>query len=209
MLSLLNSVYEFIKNLFISRSKTPVYDSFLLELADIKKCLREVKEELTFDKEVLLKELRKRDVIISSMIEELPDMLWFKDVNGKYLFANRAIREGLLFDDKPIGKTDIELSQQAKKMFGEENHTFGDICGNSDKDALDGNHIGKKYVESGKVKGKILHLEVNKSVLELDGEVIGVVGSGRDITEYREALLAMGETDNDVFARNEFINKDT
>jgi hypothetical protein len=54
----------------------------------------------------------------------------------------------------------------------------------------------------------MLHLEVNKSIVKLDdGEVLGVVGSGRDITEYREKLLKSGE-DMDVFKENEFKNKD-
>ena len=204
----LNSVGEFMRKLIVGRSsKTPIYDSMLKQLEDIQKCLKEVKEELTFDKEVLLKELKKRDMIISAMIEELPDMLWFKDQNGKYVYANKAIREGLLFDDKPIGKTDVELAFQAKKKFGEEEHTFGEICGDSDADKLDGRYTSKRYVESGKIKGIMTHLEVHKSILEMDGEVIGVIGSGRDITDYREELLAKGE-DIDVFKRNEFTNKD-
>jgi PAS domain-containing protein len=204
----LNSVREFMRRIFIGRSsKTPIYDSMLKQLEDIQKCLKEVKEELTFDKEVLLKELKKRDIIINAMIEELPDMLWFKDVNGKYVYANRAIREGLLFDDKPIGKTDVELALQAKKQFGDENHTFGEVCGNSDKDTLEGGHTGKRYVESGKIKGEMKHLEVHKSVLVMEGEVIGVVGSGRDITDYREELLAKGDC-VDVFKKNEFTNKE-
>ena len=58
------------------------------------------------------------------------------------------------------------------------------------------------------VKGKMLHLEVNKSIVKLDDrEVLGVVGSGRDITEYREKLLKSGK-DMDVFKENEFKNKD-
>ena len=206
---MLDSVYEFIRRLVLGgKSRTPIYDSMLKQLEDIQQCLKEVKEELTFDKEVLLKELKKRDLIINAMIEELPDMIWFKEVGGKYLYANRAIREGLLFDDNPIGKTDMELSLQAKKRFGDENHSFGEICGDSDTDVLEGEHISKKYVESGKILGKMKHLEVHKSILKLDGEVIGVIGSGRDITEHREALLAIGK-DVDVFAVNEFINKDT
>lgn len=205
----LNSVGEFIRKLIIGRSsKTPIYDSMLKQLEDIQKCLKEVKEELTFDKEVLLKELKKRDMIISAMIEELPDMLWFKDADGKYVYANKAIREGLLFDDKPIGKTDAELAFQAKKKFGEEEHTFGEVCGDSDDDMLKNRYTSKRYVESGKIKGVMTHLEVHKSILEMDGEVIGVIGSGRDITEYREELLAKGDC-TDVFKKNEFINKDT
>ena len=195
-------IYEFLRRIFIS-TNTPIYDSMILQLNDIQAGIREVKEELKFEKEFLLKELRKKDLIISSMIENLPDMLWFKDPNGKYMFANKAIRENLLFDDKPEGKTDIELAKVAKVKFGEREHTFGEMCGDSDKDALEIDAVnGKRYVESGKIKGKMTHLEVNKSVVKLDGEVIGVVGSGRDITEYREALYCEGCAD--VFAVNEF-----
>lgn len=204
----LNSVGEFMRKLIIGRSsKTPIYDSMLKQLEDIQKSLREVKDELSFDKEVLLNELKKRDVIINAMIEDLPDMLWFKDINGKYVYANKAIREGLLFDDKPMGKTDIELATQAKKMFGNDEHTFGEICGDSDADTINGKYTSKRYVESGKIKGVMKHLEVHKSILEIDGEVIGVIGSGRDITDYREELLA-SDTSIDVFKKNEFINKD-
>lgn len=209
MCRLIDSVYEFIKKICIGdKSNTPILDSLLQQLTDIKKCLKEVKEELSYDKEVLLKELKKQDVIIHAMIEELPDMLWFKDIDGKYLYANKAIRDNLLFDDKPIGKTDIELAFNAKLKFGDENHTFGGVCLNSDEDVLNGNYVGKKYVESGKIKGNVVHLEVNKSVVELDGVVIGVVGSGRDITDHREELLAKGDC-VDVFAKNEFKNKDS
>ena len=140
------------------------------------------------DKQLLLKELCKKDAIISAMIEKLPDMLWFKDVDGKYIYANKAIRENLLLDENPEGKTDLELSYAAKQEYGDREHTFGEVCGNSDKDVLEND------------------LEVNKSIVKVDGEIIGVVGSGRDITEYREELI--GNAQLDVFEKNEYLNKD-
>ena len=76
-----------------------------------------------------------------------------------------------------------------QEEYGDREHTFGEVCGDSDKDVLENEYESKRYVESGKVKGKMLHLEVNKSVVKVDGEIIGVVGSGRDITEYREELI--------------------
>ena len=80
------------------------------------------------------------------------------------------------------------------------------MCLNSDKDTIENKYVNKEYVESGKAKGKMLHLAVKKSIVVLDGEIIGVVGSGRDITTYREGLIAIGQ--EDVFAKNEVINKD-
>lgn len=38
---------------------------------------------------------------MQAMMEKLPDMLWFKDVNGKYVYANKAIKDGLLLDNNP------------------------------------------------------------------------------------------------------------
>lgn len=197
-------IYDLIKGKSVV--ETPIYDNMVQQLQEIHEGIQEVRDSLRMDKQLLLKELYKKDVIISAMIEKLPDMLWFKDVDGKYIYANKAIRDNLLLDENPEGKTDLELSYAAKQKYGDREHTFGEVCEDSDKDVLENGYEGKKYVESGKVKGKMLHLEVNKSVVKVDGEVIGVVGSGRDITEYREELIENAQID--VFEKNEYVNKD-
>ena len=192
-----NKIHLWIKSIFYSIISyrpftdihTPLYDSMLQELRVIVGEIKAVKDQLHKDKQMLEEELIKRDVIIHSMIEHLPDMLWFKDTQGKYLYANKAIRENLLLSTNPIGQTDVELAKQAKLVWGDREHTFGEMCGNSDKDVLEHNYVGKQYLESGKVKGKILHLAVNKSIVKASDKIIGVVGSGRDITEYREELI--------------------
>ena len=204
------SIKRFFCNLFTLKpftyANTPLYDSMIKELQNIVEEIKSIKDQLHKDKELLEKELAERDVIINSMIENLPDMLWFKDTDGKYLYANKAIRENLLLSANPVGQTDVELAKQAKLIWGDKQHTFGETCGNSDKDVLENNYVGKEYVESGKVKGKILHLAVNKSIVKASDKIIGVVGSGRDITEYREELINSGK--EDIFKINEFKNKD-
>lgn len=197
-------IYDLIKGKSVI--ETPIYDNMIQQLQEIHEGIQEVRDSLRRDKQLLLKELYKKDVIISTMIEKLPDMLWFKDIDGKYIYANKAIRENLLLDENPEGKTDLELSYAAKQEYGDREHTFGEVCEDSDKDVLENGYEGKKYVESGKVKGKMLHLEVNKSIVKVDGEIIGVVGSGRDITEYRKKLIENEQLD--VFGKNEYINKD-
>lgn len=203
-----NNMCQYIYDLIKGKSviETPIYDNVIQQLQEIQEGIQEVRDSLRMDKQLLLKELYKKDVIISAMIDKLPDMLWFKDVNGKYVYTNKAIRENLLLDENPEGRTDLELSYAAKQEYGDREHTFGEVCGDSDKDVLENGYEGKKYVESGKVKGKMLHLEVNKSIVKVDGEIIGVVGSGRDITEYREELI--GNAQLDVFEKNEYLNKD-
>ena len=159
-------IYDLIKGKSVI--EIPIYDNMIQQLQEIHEGIKEVRDSLRMDKQLLLKELYKKDVIINAMIEKLPDMLWFKDVDGKYVYANKAIREGLLLDDSPEGKTDMELSYAAKEKYGDREHTFGEVCGDSDKDVLENEYESKRYVEPGKVKGKMLHLEVHKSVVKVD-----------------------------------------
>lgn len=141
--------------------------------------------------ESLEKKIAVTDNIYKQVLDNLPDMVWFKDINGKYLIANKAIKEGLLFNENPIGKSDIELATAAKERFGDSNHTFGEKCANSDGITLD-NGKSSKFLESGKIKGDILYLEVNKSIIkDTDGKILGVCGSGRDMTEYILAIKEM------------------
>lgn len=121
----------------------------------------------------------------------LPDMLWVKDINGKYIFANKAICDGLLMakdTQEPIGKTDIFFAKRERETHKDNPdwHTFGELCFNSDKTVID-NNKPMKFEEYGNVKGKLMYLEVYKAPFyDKDGKVIGTVGAGRDITELKK-----------------------
>ena len=138
-------IYDLIKGKSVI--ETPIYDNMIQQLQEIHEGIKEVRDSLRMDKQLLLKELYKKDVIINAMIEKLPDMLWFKDVEGKYVYANKAIREGLLLDDNPEGKTDMELSYAAKEKYEDREHTFGEVCGDSDKDILENEYESKRYMK--------------------------------------------------------------
>ena len=81
------------------RVKTPIYDSMIRQLREIHEGIQDVRKSIVSDKQLLLKELQKKDIIMQAMMEKLPDMLWFKDVNGKYVYANKAVKDGLLLDN--------------------------------------------------------------------------------------------------------------
>ena len=82
--------------------------------------IEKYKEALQLEKENRQKE---RNLSLS-VLDHLDDMIWAKDIYGKYIVANRAFREkfcyGILWDDLQ-GKTDVELSVEFKKLVGEEN----------------------------------------------------------------------------------------
>ncbi|MBD3840410.1 MAG: PAS domain S-box protein [Campylobacterales bacterium] len=128
--------------------------------------------------------------LLKLLTENLPDMLWIKDTKGVYIYANKALCDGLLMakdTNEPIGKTDIYFAKREREAHSENPkwHTFGELCFNSDQLVIDANKQ-MKFEEWGNVKGKLLYLEVNKAPFyDKEGNIIGTVGSGRDITELK------------------------
>jgi len=128
--------------------------------------------------------------LLHLLTENLPDMLWIKDLEGKYIYANKALCDSLLMANdtqEPIGKSDVffALREREKHKDNPDWHTFGELCFNSDQVVIDANQ-SMKFEEYGNVKGKLLYLEVNKAPFyDKDKNIIGTVGSGRDITELK------------------------
>ena len=121
----------------------------------------------------------------------VPDMFWVKDLEGVYIKANDAIRKKLLFCEDPIGRDDRSIAQDIVDRVGAENHTFGAICGNSDLEVMR-QEVAMKFNEDGIVNGSYMMLQVHKNVVrDAKGNVIAVVGVGRDIT-YEVEMLNKG-----------------
>ena len=155
------------------------------------KAIEEYKKELELERD---KRSKERNLFLS-VLDHLDDMVWAKDLEGKYIVANKAFREKFCYGitwDELQGMTDVELAKKFKKQVGELNHTFGEKCVNSDQVVTE-SMVKQRFMESGKVKGKMLYLEVYKAPLVVDGEFIGVFGSGRDMTEYVEAYIQQRE----------------
>lgn len=132
--------------------------------------------------------------LLRLLTEDLPDMLWVKDIEGRYLYANQAICDGLLMakdTQEPIGKGDVffALRERDKYKDDPEWHTFGELCFNSDKVVIE-NNKPMRFEEYGNVKGELLYLEVYKAPFyDNYGNIIGTVGTGRDITELKKIQM--------------------
>ena len=118
--------------------------------------------------------------------KHLPDMLWAKDLEGNYLYANESICENLLManSDEVIGKCDVFFATRERNKHPENKnwHTFGELCFNSDYVVLE-NMKPMIFEEYGNIKGELVYLEVHKAPLhDSNGVLIGTIGSGRDIT---------------------------
>lgn len=133
------------------------------------------------------KQYRDLYTLMRIMSDTMSDMMWAKDLNNNYIFTNKAICDTLLNavdTQEPIGKSDVYFAQRARELHPEdpEWHTFGEVCAETDAIVL--KHMKKmQFDEYGYVKGKFLYLDVYKAPLyNVQGELIGVVGSGRDVT---------------------------
>lgn len=126
------------------------------------------------------------------MCDNVPDMIWAKDLNGKYLFVNKSLCEGMLnleSTQEPLGKTFDELVQCEREAHpsNPEWYTFGRFSRDVDRHTLI-REEKTTYEESGFVCGRFVTLEVNQArFLNADGEVIGTVGCARDTTERHAA----------------------
>jgi len=159
--------------------------------------LDEISATLNHDRELIGKldnELRtiradrdKYKNLVIAVGNTIPDLMWAKDTDGNYIYANPEIRRVLFYGmDKSavLGRNDIELSKMCKALVGDDKHTFGEICGNSDVVVL-AKLDKEKFLEYGKVNGKDIYLEVHKAPFyNADGKLLGTVGTGRDVTDY-------------------------
>lgn len=145
--------------------------------------------------------------MIRLMCDNAVDMIWAKDLNNRYLFANKAMCENLLNarnTDEPVGKNDMFFAQRERDSHKDntEWHTFGEICRDSDTVVLKSKKK-ERFDEYGNVKGKFLYLDVYKTPFyNENGKIIGTVGSGRDVTkekklekEYEETRLKLIESE--------------
>jgi len=137
--------------------------------------------------------------LLDLVTETLPDMLWIKDIEGKYIYANKAICDTLLMAKdihEPIGKGDVFFALRERETHADKPywHTFGELCFDSDKTVIDSKKP-MRIEEYGNVKGNLLYLEVYKApFFDKMGNVIGTVGAGRDITTLKKAQLELEQS---------------
>ncbi len=135
-------------------------------------------------------EMRYKTIISTFrlMADNMPDLLWAKDMNRHFTFVNKAVCEKLLLahdTDEPIGKDDMYFVNRARNAHPDnpEWHTFGELCIDSDKVVTE-SHQPEQFDEFGNVSGELLYLDVHKApIWDADGNMVGTVGNGRIVTQ--------------------------
>jgi PAS domain S-box-containing protein len=158
-----------------------------------------------FNAHRITKESKERYKHLYSMVrlmcDNLPDLIWTKDMDGKYVFTNKACCEILLNakdTDEPVGKTDMYFTDREKAAHPENSayHTFGETFTETDLAVLETKRP-QRTQEYGNAKGKPLFLDVYKTPFwNKNGSIIGIVGCARAITEKRRIKEGLRETED-------------
>ncbi len=179
-----------------------VYGNLITKLDAIYDKL-ETEVQLVNKMEVELQAIKKeRDVyknLVIAVGNTIPDLMWAKDLDGRYIYTNREICDTLFYGmDKStvLGRNDVELALMCKAKVGNDKHTFGEICANSDVIVLD-KRSKELFLEYGLINGVEVYLEVHKAPFyNSRGELLGTVGTGRNVTEtylrLRQAITTCG-----------------
>lgn len=150
--------------------------------------------------EAALRESEEKSRNMASMLrlmcDNVPDMIWAKDMQGRYIFANAALCSQLIQakdTEEPVGRDDLFFALRERAAFSDnpEWHTFGELCQSSD-DIVRSAGKALRFEEFGNVRGKYLCLDVFKApFINEQGEMIGTVGCGRDSTERKQVELEL------------------
>lgn len=116
--------------------------------------------------------------IINNLFDKCPDYIFIKDLNSKYIAANKSMLKFLnLKEEEFLNKTDHEL-------FSKE---ISDLRLEQDKKVIKNAEI-LAYDYTFNVEGKEVILEITKSpLLNEDKEVLGIIAILRDVTHDRIA----------------------
>ncbi|MDK9693706.1 MAG: PhnD/SsuA/transferrin family substrate-binding protein [Sulfurimonas sp.] len=116
---------------------------------------------------------------LSSLLQSIPDLVWMKDKDGVYITCNKRFEDFFgASKEEIVGKNDYDfVSKELADFFRmhDKNVMASDVpLINYEEITFSDGH--KEYLQTSKI-----------AVRDANGEIVGVLGIGRDITELRDA----------------------
>ena len=166
-----------LKNITISLQKQAE------ELQELNVILEERQEEIVQQSEELRQQrdrITNEHNLLRTLIDNIPDRIYFKDKEARFITGNKMLAKILKAGtiDKLIGKTDFEFypKEMADKYYEDDMEVI-----------KSGKEIYNREQPGWDTKGDKIVLSTTKVPMKDElGEIIGLVGIGRDITELKE-----------------------
>jgi two-component system, cell cycle sensor histidine kinase and response regulator CckA len=141
-------------------------------------------------------EHRRLYKMLRLLADNVPDVIWAKDLDDRYMFVNQAMCDKLLKCKQPedaTGKNDAFFAQKELELG--HRHTFGELGGESDRITRNKKMAGR-FIEEGLIRNEYLVLDIHKAPFwGENGDLIGTVGCGRDITREKQTAHALRESE--------------
>ena len=119
--------------------------------------------------------------LLSTIIDNIPDFIYMKDPESRFLIANAALRNliGIDSSEKLRGKTDFDFfpREMAEQFMADEKRIF-----------MTGEALINKDERSQGVDGmELWTLTTKVQMKDESGRLLGIVGINRDVTDFRRA----------------------
>jgi PAS domain S-box-containing protein len=122
-----------------------------------------------------------REAKLQTIIHTIPDLVWLKDPEGVYLGCNRAF-------ERFFGAREVDI-------VGKTDHDFvsrdlADFFRQKDLEAIEAGEtrLNEEWITLVETGQKVLLETLKTPVRDADGNLVGVLGIGRDITEHQKLL---------------------
>lgn len=172
---------------------------------ELRESLREVstyREELKGLEKRAIKNEENR-ILLHSIGESSPIMMWAKDVNGVYTYANKALAIHLFgVEDvsEIVDKNDVEIGSKAILKYPK--WSFGTICRGTDELTLKEDKPMLFY-EWGVIKDKFQYVKAYKNTYkDKNGQILGTCGLAIYVTEEVEEVIEIMESTTDENTKN-------
>jgi len=140
--------------------------------------------------------------LLRSLIDNMPDLIYIKDKKSRFVIANAAVTRfmGAAVPEELIGKTDFDFypEQQAAGFYEDEQNVIrlGQPLVNKEEPFTD-KEGGQKWLLTTKVPWRDSH-----------GNIVGIMGVGRDITELKLTKEALRAANQQLEAVNQQLRAD-
>lgn len=146
--------------------------------------------------------IQQERILLRTLIDNLPDAIYIKDVEGRKVIANKADVENIGFTSEAdiIGKTDLELFPDEIGLRGYEDDMRllkeGKSIINKDEFFLDEITGAKRWLLTSKIP-----------VRDENGRVVRLLGIGHDITKRKQSEEELYKLNQDLHAKSEELSK--